>query len=379
MRELVLFGCGPVAENYLYLKPSFIVDNNPDMEGSVFHGVAVKKPSILNQLSSSYRIIICTTSVGEVIEQLKGYGFKLNVDIELASGLEENYEISKLESNKFKFLISCGLPSTAESLSGGGIYSVEETESYPLVKNIYKGNTHGLIKYNDGYAFTCQGEGVFLLDQELNIKEKISLPKGLRPHGLRRYKDCWVVASSLTDSIIGFDATGTELFKYAFSDKFKNYGSAQHHCNDLEVIDDYAYVSMFSVTGSYKRNIFDGGILEINLLTGEKKVVVNNLTMPHNITYSSTGFVVLNSFKGELLSSGLEKQLTLPGFLRGFDEDESYWFLGESKNRNFSRLNKGRSPVSIDTKITIVNKKLNVSRSIPLMRPISEIHSVVKI
>jgi len=379
MKNIVLFGSGPIAEKNLELKPLFIVDNNIDMQGQFFHSVEVLSPSILYKNHEKYNVVICTTSVGEVKKQLEDYGFTLNENIHLAEGLEERLEISELEESKFKFLISCGLPSTAESFSGGGVFKVEETDSYPKVSKIYEGNTHGLIKYQGGYAFTCQGKGIVILDKDLNEKKIIPLRQGLRPHGLRRYKHAWVLASSYTDSIIGIDDSGKELFQYKFSDKSKSYGSAQHHCNDLDIVNDYAYVSMFSLTGNYKRNIFDGGILEINLKNGEIKKLINTLTMPHSITHTKSGFVILNSFKGSLLSNSFHPELVLPGFVRGYDSDNSYHFIGESKNRNFSRLSTDRSPVSIDTKITIVNKKLGFSRSIHLLNPISEIHALVKL
>lgn len=379
MKNIILFGCGPVAEKNLNLKPLFIVDNNIDMQGEVFHGIEVRSPSILDNNHDKYNIVICTTSVGEVKKQLESYGFTLNKNIYLAEGLEERLEISELEEIKFNFLISCGLPSTTKSFSGGGVFKVEETNGYPEVSKIYEGNTHGLIKYEDGYAFTCQGKGIIVLDKNLNEKQVIPLRQGLRPHGLRRYKDAWVLASSYTDSIIGIDDNGKELFQYKFSEKVESFGSAQHHCNDLDIVNDYAYVSMFSLTGNYKRNSFDGGVLEINLIDGKTKPLINTLTMPHSITNTESGFIILNSFKGSLLSNNFYPELVLPGFVRGYDSDATYHFIGESKNRNFSRLSTDRKPVSIDTKITIVNKKLGFSRSIQLLNPISEIHALVKL
>jgi hypothetical protein len=65
--------------------------------------------------------------------------------------------------------------------------------------------------------------------------------------------------------------------------------------------------------------------------------------------------------------------------VRGYDSDSDYYYLGESKNRNFSRMNNDRSPVSLDSKITVINKKLSFCRSIALPKHISEIHAVLKI
>ena len=135
---------------------------------------------------------------------------------------------------------------------------------------------------------------------------------------------------------------------------------------------------MFSLTGNWKRNSFDGGIMEVNLITGEMKPIINNLTMPHSVTCDETGLKVLNSFKGTFLGNNFDVIATLRGFVRGYDSDENYYYLGESKNRNFSRMSTGRTPVSIDTKITIINKAFGFCRSIYLPNPISEVHSIIK-
>ena len=377
MKAIVLFGSGTVAEQNLNANIVFIVDNNADLIGTSFHGFDVKSPEVLRNEKCSYQVVVCTTSVKEVKQQLISYGYSWGEDADVAEQLAERARIMDLEERKFNFLVSSGLPSTADSFSGGGIYHIAEDNDYPVITKVYEGNTHGLISTNDGYAFTCQGEGIKLLDHSFNLTNTIDVRKGLRPHGIRRYNDSWVIVSSLSDCIIAIDDNGVELFEYKFSEKLKAYGSPQHHCNDIEIIGDFAYVSMFSVTGNWKRNVFDGGIVEVDLTNGEMRVLVNNLTMPHSVVFDDDGIKVLDSFKGLLLGANFQEIAKLPGFVRGFDSDSDYYYLGESKNRNFSRLNTGRTPVSIDTRITIMNKKFGFSRSIQLPSRISELHSVI--
>jgi|GEM_PF-1461434 len=379
MKKIVLFGSGVVAEQNLALKPDFIVDNNIDLIGSQFHGLDIRSPNVLNDKSTVYQVVVCTTSVGEVKKQLTNYGFSWGETANVAKQLAERTKINDLEETSFSFLISSGLPSTAESFSGGGIYKVTETQDYPEVQKLYEGNTHGLIPLDGGgYAFTCQGEGIKIMDENLSLVKTISLRKGLRPHGLRRYNNLWVLVASNRDCILAVDDNGNEVFEYCFSEKLDLFESPQHHCNDIEIVGDIAYVSMFSVSGNWKRNVFDGGIIEVNLINGSMTPLVNNLVMPHSVSYKKAqGLTVLNSFKGSLLSSNFSEQAKLPGFLRGFDSDDTYYYLGESKNRNFSRLDTGRKPVSIDTRITIMNKEFGFSRSVQLPSRISELHSII--
>ncbi|MBT1452274.1 DUF4915 domain-containing protein [Glaciecola sp. XM2] len=378
-KSIVLFGCGHVAEKHLNLVPAFIVDNNPDLIGTQFHDIEIKSPSILAGNADDYEVIVCTTSVSEVKSQLESYGFTWGQNAKVALLLSERMEMADLEDTAFRFLLSSGLPSSAETFSGGGIYLIEESDNFPNATKLYEGNTHGLIRHEEGYAFSSQGEGIIFLNESFELTNKISLHSALRPHGIRQYGDLWVLASSYHDSIVGVDKNGNEIFEYPFSKKRSDYLSAQHHCNDLFIVGDYAYVSMFSITGNYKRNSFDGGILEIDLRNGEMQTLIDGLTMPHSVTCDEQGYKVLDSFKGTLLADNFQVKATLPGFVRGYDADSKYYYLGESKNRNFSRLNPGRTPVSIDSRITIINKDFGFSRSIPLPKKVSEIHSLIKL
>lgn len=380
MKKIVLFGAGQghVVDESFTLKPVFIVDNNPDMQGTDYCGLEVKSPSVLDGKSNIYEVIVCTTSVSEVKRQLLSYGYTWGENARVADVLYEKSVIAELEDEKFCFLISSGLPSTATSFSGGGIHLVTEIGDFPDIQTIYKGDTHGLIPLeNGGYAFTCQGEGIVCLDSEFNVVKTIPIRKGLRPHGLRRYKNMWVVVCSLGDCILGVNDDAEEMFCYEFTSKIKTYETAQHHCNDVEIIGDTAYTSMFSVTGNWKRGVFDGGLIEVNLLNGNMNVINNNLTMPHSITNVKGELFVLDSFKGKLLGNNFTEIAQLPGFVRGFDSSNSYYFVGESKNRNFSRLSTERSPVSIDSRITVINKEFKFCKSIPLPSRISEIHALI--
>lgn len=380
VKEIVLFGASHIIDETLALSASLIVDNNRDLLGNVLFGMQIESPDILKNMSKKFDVIVCTTSIREVKKQLEFYGYTWGENARSAPVLREQEMISELEDREFSFLISSGLPSTAESFSGGGIHLVSESNETLTIDTIYEGNTHGLIRTVDGgYAFTCQGTGVVCLDANFNVSKKIEIPMGLRPHGLRQYKNDWVVVCSLDDSILVIDGNSNEKARYRFGENIELFGVSQHHCNDVEVIGDLAFVSMFSVTGNWKRGVFDGGVIQVNLLTGNMKLVTNELTMPHSITQSSEGMYVLDSFKGRLLGPNFEKLAQLPGFVRGLDRSDTYYFVGESKNRNFSRLNTERTPVSIDSRITIIDREFGFCRSVSLPSRISEIHSVIQL
>lgn len=378
MKKNVFFGTGTVAEQNLRLNPEFIVDNNKDHHGDSFHGIPVHSPDILKGCASQYHVIICTTSIDQVAPQLEGYGYVPDVDFSIAEQLTDRLAVDRLEKLEKSFLISSGLPSHIDDISGGGVFHIKSGSDKVTVEKLYSGNVHGLIKSGDNYLFNAQGDGIYVLS---NLNEEpvklFGVPAGFRPHGIRVYGDKFLMVSSFTDSVILVNGQGEIEREFQISEKAKTYGSAQHHCNDICLVGKFAYISMFSVTGNWKRGKYDGGIVELDLETGEMMVLDNTLTMPHNISVFDGQFRVLNSFKGEILLNNFELFGSLPGFVRGLDEDSHYLYVGESKNRNFNRLNTSRTPVSIDTRITIIDKKYKCSKSLPLPRSISEVHSLL--
>lgn len=380
MLEKVVFGASQLITELDMSTISFIVDNNTDLQGTQHCGFDVKSPEVLVGSTRGYEIIVCSTSISEIKKQLTAYGFQWGTNAYVHPALVEVEELAELDNLQFNFLVSSGLPSNSKSLSSGGVYLIEEDENYPKTTCVYEGQTHGLIRFGEGgFAVACQGTGVVYLSSDYKVINHIQIPKGLRPHGLKRYNNLWVIVCSLADCILGIDDDGNEAFRYGFSNKIDIDGTAQHHCNDLEIIGDFAYVSMFSVTGNWKRGIFDGGLVEIDLKSGACSVIINNLTMPHSVNSVDGEIYILDSFTGRLLGKNFNELAQLPGFVRGYDSDKNYFYIGESKNRNFSRLNTHRSPVSLDSKITIIDKQYGCCRSIPLPKRITEIHSVLRV
>jgi len=135
---------------------------------------------------------------------------------------------------------------------------------------------------------------------------------------------------------------------------------------------------MFSQTGNWKLDIFDGAILEFDIDT--KKLVgpvVRDLWMPHNVKVIDGSLTLLDSLKGQLLTNNAQISGDFPAFTRGLDYDGQYYYIGQSRNRNYSK-NLGLSKnISIDAGIIIFDNQTKVSRFLQLPPKLSEIHSIV--
>ena len=175
-----------------------------------------------------------------------------------------------------------------------------------------------------------------------------------------------------------YDRNFKFIYKIDISSKKKNTGIKHHHINDNLILDDSLYVSMFSYSGNYLKEVYDGVILEydINNLTNNPKIVKNNLWMPHNIKFFNKSLFVLNSLPGELLGYNMQVINKFSAFTRGLAYDGKYFFIGQSKNRNYSKYLGLNNNISIDAGIIMFDENTKVSRFFQLDPRISEVHSI---
>ena len=166
--------------------------------------------------------------------------------------------------------------------------------------------------------------------------------------------------------------------KVKISNKIKYNKTASHHCNDCEYSDNHLYISMFSETGNWKKDVYDGCILEIDLIKKSvNKPIVRNLWMPHNPKIINGSFYVNDSLKGNLLGNNFNIVGNFSAFTRGLDFDGSFFYIGQSKNRNFSKNIGLSNNISIDAGIIVFDEKTKISKFLQVSPKISEIHSIL--
>jgi hypothetical protein len=384
-RKVVLFGAGPISQktarklNHNY---DFVVDNNPNMWDTNEKGKDVFNPESINGKKDEVFVVICTTSFIDVVKQLEGYGFTPTVDFIISPILNDLRVISELENHKAKMLFTSGLPEVDDPQSGGGVYELVLDGHNHSYKKIYSGICYGLIKHNDTYITVDDKRGVIVFDKDYNIIEEKALNHATRGHGIDYCKnnDQFYVVSSYRDSIIVLDSKFNQIDEISISHKFKDLGVPEHHCNDLCVVGNSLYASMFSYTGNYKRDVFDGVVIEIDLNTNKiLGPVMQDLWMPHNIMFLDGSLTVCDSLRGELKTNNARAVGRFPAFTRGLDFDGVYYYIGQSRNRNYSK-NLGLSlNISIDTAIIVFDNITKASRTIQLPQKLSEIHSILVI
>jgi len=383
----ILFGAGNIAEKTHRLIQDCnllaIVDNSKNLEGEYQLGVEVISPGKLK--SKKYQnsiIIITTTSFAEVTYQLENLGLKNTEDFIVSPILNDLRIIDELENIEKKLLFTSGSPQQTNPNYGGGTYELNIQNDKWIHKKIINGNCYGITKFKENYVVLDTDAGVIEFDQNYKIIRKKELPKGSRAHGIDYSPDynMFIINCSYLDCILFLNEEFEIIDKITISKKHLKNGKPAHHINDCCVWNNSIYISMFSKTGNWKLDIFDGAILEYDIDTKEIiGSVIANLWMPHNIKIINGSITVLDSLKGHLLTNNAQITGVFPAFTRGLDHDGSFYYIGQSRNRNYSK-NIGLSKnISIDTGIIIFDEYTKVSRFLQLPSKLSEIHSILVI
>ncbi|GGE30597.1 hypothetical protein GCM10011367_01130 [Marinicauda pacifica] len=380
-RPIVLAGAGNIATKTLRRVRGVtgIVDNNPNLQGQSQAGLEIAKPDTLRALDPRPFVVICTTSFVEVGEQLAGYGFTPGTDFVVSPVLNDLRIIAEMEALEETVLFTCGLPPSEDPEAGGGLYELSIKGARHSFRKVMAGNFHGLKPHGEHFIAIDDERGLITFDRDYTILSTFALPQGARCHGV-----CWseehrkyFIACSYLDAILVYDEDGQEEERIAISRKQARTSEAQHHCNDILVLGDSVYLSMFSATGNWKRDVFDGVVLEYDF--AEKRwagPVISDLWMPHSIDFVDGSLVVLDSLRGRLLKNNAQTIGQFPGFARGLAHDGSRFFIGQSRNRNYSAAMGVSNNIAIDTAITVFDEHTKVSKSFHLPSTVSEIHAI---
>ena len=385
--KVFMFGAGVISEKTLIslnsIKFRGIFDNSKNLRNTTENNLKILDPRQLKKFNKNeIFIIITTTSFNDVIDQLEGYGLKKNINFCISHILKDQFVIEDIQSINQNILFSSGSPIEKDNKSGGGIYRVEINGDRWLTKKIYSGNCFGLIKnpINNTIIFIDTDKGILNYSENFKLIKKVNIKKGMRAHGISFCKrtQTYAVACSFQDKILIFDKNFKLTNEFFITEKIKKIKIAQHHCNDCEISEENVYVSVFSVTGNWKKDVFDGGIIEFNARTGKKiGSIKNDLWMPHNVRIINGTMHILDSLRGNLLFDNLSIQGNFPAFTRGLDFKNGLYFIGQSRNRNFSKNLGVSKNISVDTGIVIFDPTTKISRFINVSNKISEIHSIL--
>lgn len=383
-RKFVFFGAGNIAaKTFRKINKTellSIVDNSLNLWGDEQLGVRVISPDELAAITPRPYVVITTTSFSDVATQLDQLGFEAGKDYQVSPILNDLIVIDNIERLEKRLIFTSGAPEVDDEGSGGGIYELNVNGQEWEHKKRVGGTYHGLTICDQRYVAVDSSRGIIQFDEGFSEISVHELPLASRAHGISicaETKHCFVACSYL-DAVIRFDENFKEVTRYNVSKKaLRRDGGPYSHCNDCLVSGKSLFVSMFSYTGNWKLDVFDGVILEIDLDTGEHLgTVIDDLWMPHNVQLVDGSLACLDSLRGDLRFNNMMVQGSFPAFTRGLYYDNNYFFIGQSKNRNFSKTIGLSNNISVDTGIIVFDNATKVSRFIQLPPKLSEIHAI---
>jgi hypothetical protein len=99
--------------------------------------------------------------------------------------------------------------------------------------------------------------------------------------------------------------------------------------------------------------------------------------MPHNVEMFDGSLHILDSLPGHLRFINFAVQGTFPAFTRGLDYNKGLYYIGQSKNRNYSRVQGISNNIAIDCGVVVFNPEIKASRFFQFPYTIGEIHTIV--
>jgi hypothetical protein len=378
-KKVLFWGSGAWVEKSiknLKLEPKYIVDNNKNIQGHKQRDVDIIDYESVENNIKDYYIIITTGSYKSLIGDLISKGLVEGEDFACSpvlNNLRIRDEMLSVDKN-----VLFSVPAPAKD--GGGLY-IYNTKSRDY-NRIYEGKSRALYRSQNYIVLVDEVNGVVIFDKELNILKQIELLSNSVPHGITISEKSGLifVANSGRDSISIFDFDSNEhLEEIKLSDKYDRLHEEHHHINDL-YIDEEAqtlFVSMFSFTGNWRKNIYDGGVLEYDLVA--KKFVgpiIEDMWMPHSIQVIGDSMVLLDSMRGDLYKTNNKIIGKFQGFVRGLDYDNQFFYVAQSAHRYFDRLKEVSLNIPLNCGIHIFdeNTKASVFHSLP---EIENIHSIL--
>ena len=384
-RPLVIFGAGHLCHKTLLKipdSPILIVDNSPNLWGTEQEGISINPPDRLKEYSLKPFVVICTTSFPEVIDQVHSLGYKEEADVCVTPLLNDWRTIEELQSHHASLLFTSGLSSSGTSSAKGGLYHLSSQGKGFDLTHIIEGSAHGIIQKEDMIYLVEDNLGIIELTSDFEISRSQKLPTGSRPHGLAwsEKTESFYVPCSYLDQVLELNENLEVTRKIDISPKTMMQQGPHHHINDCLAWGGSLFVSMFSVTGNWKKDIFDGGVVEFDILSGQRiGDFANGLWMPHNVANVDGSMAVLDSLPGHLLYGNLKTAGSFPGFSRGLAWNGDYFYIGQSRNRNFSAQIGVSKNISIDSGIVVFDSTTKLSKTLNLPDSITEIHGILSI
>lgn len=381
-RPWLLYGLGSVAERTLAALPNTCCGAiATEAAGTPRCDVFCGRPmwSLADALQHQPRpvFVICASEIPVACGTLAKHGLSPGHDYVIAPELGHLAAGYTLETHAVRLLFCSG--SVPNNDGSGGLYELNLAASQVECRRLHAGACHGITKVDGHYFVTDDQQGVLEFDEQVRFVQATRLPAHTRPHGIAYHaaSERFYVAATARDSVLVLNRMLQPLAEYPVGIQGIATERAVHHVNDLVVLDNTLFVSLFSHSGYWRQSIFDGVLIALRLPTGTVHgPVLTGLQMPHSVHHNAGRLHVLNSGRGELWQGAGTIVTTCPGFARGYAWDGQYHYIAYGRNRlPWPCQQNGLQ--TIDTAIRLLDAPHQLFRDLVLPNHIPEVHALI--
>lgn len=331
-------------------KSVIILDNNPAYTNTKFSEKKVLKPKILKDFDKKRDYVIITAEPDTILPELKDFKLKEGENFCCTPEIKDWGNLERMKKNSSDFLFTSSdyfdLSRVRSSKNGGGVFVGNISSNYYEKK--LDGQYRQFIKYNDNFfVVEYVKKEIHVFSKNFKILDKYQLDqtknKIEKPNycGITHSKEkkVFFVVNSASDEISIYDDKSFKILeKIKFSNKKNEIKGGQCHINDITILENSLFVSYFSKSGLWRKEIFDGGVSEINLNNSNKITeIISGLSQPHSPEIIEDQVCVLDSLNRNFFI-GTNNLATFPGFIRGLSNDGNYFYVGQSEDMYSSRV-----------------------------------------
>lgn len=375
------------------IKIEYIVDNNKEYDGTMYHNIEVVQPNKLKSLGTNIMIIITGGVYESILDSIEELGYAQGKDCCCSPVFKDWALLHEIREYDQNILISCSDYDEKEggkrySKMGGGLYTFN-TCTLKLEKKL-GGHFRQMVLVDEFYYIVEFVEKlVYVVDKNYNLVAKYPLDQtknqNEKPNGCGIAYDSkrklFFVANAGSDTINIYEKNNFKHIDTIFiSRKSTKAGGGLHHINDLTVSENSLLVSCFSVTGSWKKDIMDGGIFEYDLddLDAKPEILVNSLWKPHSVEVIDNKVCYLDSMRGDFWIGNQKIAGKFLGFTRALAFDGKFYYIGQSEDMYMSELFGVKDNIMLNAGVSLYDVKNKVSRfySFPHL---SNIHDIIVI
>jgi hypothetical protein len=211
----------------------------------------------------------------------------------------------------------------------GALYSLEWKKEKFKLTQILQDNCRGIKQFGNKFVYVTEFT-IFILDSNFHVVLTKKADKIMDYHGVFIYENKAYIVETAFNSIGIYDLSDlSRMGEITFPPR----GQDANHINDLFIMGDTMFLSMFSLEERWGEREHLGLILSYSLRGKKvKQVHYENLSRPHSVICHDKQIFYCNSLKFEV-KRGNDVIFNAAGFTRGLAIKDPYIFIGQSLYR----------------------------------------------